>query len=350
MVAVAREADLFTARERVLAPRRLALDCHGNLFVSESANHRVLKIGAGGIPTVVAGIGPFGRHYGGFGGDGGPATRAALSSPEGIAVDAAGNLFIADFYNHRVRKVEPTGRITTVAGTGKQGFSGDGGPATQAMLGGVLALAVDNAGNLFIPDGFADCVRRVARDGTISTVAGGPPRKEGEAAFRFPAGLAIDRGGNLYVADQNQHRIRKVSSDGKITTVAGTGQAGFSGDGGPAVKAQLRTPTAVAVDQAGNLFIADSGNGRVRKLAPDGSIQTIAGGGAIPPDDGATATTVRIVPLDVVVDRAGNLVITDLGSRSVMKICQVAAPGIFPEPAESQPGDSLAAPPGSMPE
>jgi sugar lactone lactonase YvrE len=349
LVAGAGEASTLTDRERVLAPRRLALDRDGDLFVSEVANHRVLKVSAGGPPTVVAGIGPLNSPFGGFSGDGSPAARAALNGPEGIAVDGDGNLFIADFHNHRVRKVDPKGQITTIAGTGLQGFSGDGAPATKAMLSGPVAVAVDRVGNLFISDAHTDCVRRVARDGTITTIAGGPD-PQGTAAFRVPAGLAIDPTGNLFVADQNRHRIRKVSSDGKVTTVAGTSQRGFSGDGGPAVKAQLRYPTAVAVDRGGNLFVADSGNGRVRKVTPDGGIQTIVGGGTVPPVDGTLATTVRLVPHDIAINSSGDLLITDRGTRSVLKVSHVAAPGILPGPSQDKAADPTNGSPDATPD
>ena len=211
----------------------------------------------------------------GFSGDGGPAEQARLWNPSGVAVDGSGNLFIADQDNQRIRRVDRTGTITTVAGTGRRGFSGDGGPAEQAQLAFPSGVAVDGVGNLFIADRFNQRIRKVDRTGTITTVAGtgeegfsgdGGPAEQ--ARLASPFGVAVDGAGNLFIADFGNHRIRRVDRAGTITTVAGTGERGFSGDGGPAEQAQLASPFGVAVDGAGNLFIADTDNDRIRKLTP----------------------------------------------------------------------------------
>jgi sugar lactone lactonase YvrE len=257
-------------------------------------------------------------------------------------VDRTGNLFIAEWRNHRIRRVSSDGKITTVAGTGKQGFSGDGGPATAAALSGPSGLAVDRASNLFIADFKNGRVRKVSPNGTISTVAGGGADDPGDggpstaAMLATPAGLAVDSTGNLFIASQNSHRVRKVSPNGTITTVAGGGPGGlraggFSGDGGRATKAQLKFPNDVAVDRAGNLFIADSGNHRVRKVSPDGTITTAAGGGTRGPVAGIAATAAALDPFGVEVDNEGNLLIADNSNR-ILKVISVAAPGRLEEP------------------
>jgi hypothetical protein len=219
--------------------------------------------------TTIAGTGTAG-----YSGDGGPATSAQVDSPHGLATDGSGNLFIADILNHRIRKVDASGTITTVAGTGTVGFSGDGGPATDAQFRRPMDVAVDELGNLFIADILNHRIRKVDASGTITTVAGtGTAGYSGDggpatnAQFDRPYSLDMDGSGNLFIADILNHRIRKVDASGTITTVAGTGTAGYSGDGGPATDAQLNVPAGVVVDWIGNLFIADSDNHRIRKTS-----------------------------------------------------------------------------------
>ena len=218
--------------------------------------------------------------------DGGPATSAMLYDAAGVAADCAGTVYIADTGDSIVRKVTPDGIITTVAGFGPYGYSGDGGPARAAQLSYPYGLALDSTGNLYIMDTGNDRVRKVALDGTISTVAGngtdgfgGNGGPASGAQFHYPIGIALDAGGNLYIADSGNNRIRKIARDGTVSTVAGNGTAGYSGDNGPATSAELAAPRGVAVDAAGNLYIADSNNSRIRKVALDGTISTVAGNG-----------------------------------------------------------------------
>lgn len=242
-------------------------------------------------------------------GDGGPAVAAQFGAIQGVAADRAGNLYLSDTDNHRVRKVTPDGCIATLAGTGAAGFSGDGGPAAAAQLNLPYGLAVDPAGNVYIADLGNSRIRRVAPDGAISTWAGGGSDATGEggpataAALRTPRNLALDAAGNLYVSEFQGHRVRKITPDGHIATVAGTGLAGFSGDGGPATAAELNYPAGLALDRAGSLYIADSQNQRVRAVAATGAITTAAGG-----------ATPLALPAAVAVDAAGNLYISDNGT------------------------------------
>jgi sugar lactone lactonase YvrE len=253
-------------------PAAVALDAQGNLFIADSGNNHIRKVDTNGVITSVAGGGT-----NGFAGDGGPATKAILNNPQGLALDAAGNLFIADSGNNRVRKVDLDGVITSVAGGGTNSFLNGGGPATNANLAGPLGLAVDRDGNLFIADSGNYCIRKLDAAGSMTTVSGtgfggysGDGGRAIDAQLSAPAGLAVDASGNLYIADTDNHRIREVNTNGTIDTVAGNGENLQLGDGDPAIDAGLRSPSGVAVDKFGQLFIADSFDNRIRKVA-DGS-------------------------------------------------------------------------------
>src|SRR5579883_438001 len=300
----------------------LTVDGQGNLLVSDYT--RVRRVSPSGIIATIVGTGA--GALGVAFGDGGPATAARLTAPDGLALDGQGNLYIADW--NIVRKVSPAGIITTVAGTGKGGFSGDGGPAVTAQLSNVKGLALDQPGNLYIADYSNGRIRRVAPDGTIMTVAGGGTAGVGDgspstqATLSFPRGVAVDGQGNLYISQQTGARVRKVSTDGIITTVAGNGRAGFSGDGGPGTSAQLYSPSGIALDGAGNLYIADFSNRRIRKLATDGTITTVAGNGkAIYTGDGGPATAAQFGgSVTAAADAEGNLYVADQGDNVVRKV------------------------------
>ena len=309
---------------RLDSPRGVAVDGAGNLYIADSDNDRIRRVDPSGTITTVAGTGETG-----FSGDSGPAARARLNFPQGLAVDDTGNLFIADSGNHRIRRVDPSGIITTVAGRGERGFSGDGGPSIRAQFDYPLDVAVDSAGNLFIADYWNHRIRRVGPSGAISTIAGSSKQGfsgDGDPAvtaqLRGPAGVAVDGAGNLFIADSGNDRIRRVDPSGVITTIAGTGASGFSGDGDPAVTAQLRGPAGVAVDSAGSLFIADSGNDRIRRVDPSGVITTMAGMGApgFGGDNGSAVDAQLFIPAGVAVDSAGNLFIADSGNDRIRRV------------------------------
>lgn len=309
---------------RLADPWGVAVDGIGTLYIADWGEDRVRRVDLDGNITTVAGTGKDG-----FSGDGGPATQAQLNDPVAMAVDETGSLYIADRKNNRVRKVDPEGTITTVAGTGTRGFSGDGGPATQAQLADPSSVAVDNTGTLYIADLGNRRVRTIDADGKIATVAGtgterfsvdGTPATQAQLAL--PVGVAVDDTGTLYIADQNNNRIRRVDTNGTITTVAGTGTEGFSGDGGPATQAHLADPFSVAVDDTGALYVADRGNDRVRRVDPDGTITTVAGTGTHGfSSDGGPANKAHLAgPSGVAVDHTGALYIVDQGNRRVRRV------------------------------
>ncbi len=279
----------------------LAVDSAGNLYFSDGENQRVRKVDTKGIVSTVAGNGNMG-----FSGDGGPATSAMLKFPGGLAADGFGNLYIADEFNERVRKVDATGTITTVAGNGNSGFNGDGSQATAAAIGECIGVAVDGSGNLYISGNFR--IRKVDTAGVIGTVTGtgsnGYSGDGGPAAGAAgdPVGMAVDAAGNLYFADANAQRVRKIDTSGNITTVAGNGKYADTGDGGPAASASMETPEDVSFDGAGNLYIAETsyyirkvsgaaGTGTAIQASPATLTFSYSTGGSAPPSQNLTVSS-----------------------------------------------------------
>jgi sugar lactone lactonase YvrE len=266
-------------------PNDIAFDTAGNIYISDGGiycsgpgGYTVRKVDPHGTITTVAGTGKVG-----FSGDGRPATKAQLNVPIAVAVDQKGNLYITDESNYRIRKVDKDGIITTFAGTGEGGYSGDGGPATSAKLIDPGGLAFDAKGNLYVAD--YTTVRKIDPSGTITTVAGtGQLGFSGDGGRAIEAKLtaydvALDHQGNIYISDTENNRVRKVDKDGIIHTVAGSGKRGYSGDGGPATRAALKDPVGLAVDVEGNVFFSDHHNNVVRKIDRYGKITTVAGTG-----------------------------------------------------------------------
>ena len=265
----------------------LAIDAQDNLYFTEWYGHVVVKVSRDGSATTIAGTGSPG-----FSGDGGPANAAQLNGPSGVTLDASGNIYIADTLNNRIRKVGTDGNITTIAGTGPCGIVGDGGPALAAELCQPAETVFDRSGNLLIADYGNRRVREISPDGNIVTIAGngkfdtgsiysgsnGDGGPELRATFFQIGGAAFDPQGNLYVSDFLGFNIRKIASNGTVSTIAGNGQNGYSGDGGPALQAQLVYPGPVSVGPDGAVYVI-TGDSRVRKITPDGNIHLVAGTG-----------------------------------------------------------------------
>jgi uncharacterized protein (TIGR03437 family) len=296
-------------------PKGLAIATNGTLYIADTGNFRVRSVNSSGIINTLAGNG-----VDSYTGDGGAAVSASFSDVMAVAVNLAGDVYIADASNRVVRMVSVAGTVTTIAGIGVQGFSGDGGLATAAALGRAVALALDPSGNLYIVDSVNQRVRRVATNGIITTIAGnGTSAYAGDgglatlASFSFPLGVAVDGSGNVYIADAGNNRVRKITAAGAISTVAGNGQAGFSGDGGTATSAALNLPSDVALDSAGNLYIADAGNNRIRMVSSTGVITTIAGTSTngFSGDGGPAAQAVLNYPWGLATDASGDVYVAD---------------------------------------
>lgn len=293
----------------------LALDASGNLYIADWQNNRVRKVTPAGIITTFAGTGEPGSS-----GDGGPAALARVENPRSVAVDRYGNVYIAEQGNSRIRKVDTTGVIRTVAGNGQIGFATEGIPATEAPMWLVGGVAVDRDGNLYFPDVPNHTVWKVTPNGMLVRFAGGngggysgDGGSARNAQFLFPADVAIDSLGNIYISDNNNNRIRKVTPDGIITTAVGTGNFGGRGDNGPAVNAELTHPLGLAFDSEDNLYIAGIYNCNVRKVSPQGIITTVAGTGTwgFSGDDGPATSAQMTHVLDVTAG-GGRLYLSDV--------------------------------------
>jgi hypothetical protein len=316
-------------------PCGIALDGRGNLFISDCLNNLIRKVNAHGIITVFAGGGTGGGNDGL--GDGGAATNAILNWPNTIIPDAVGDLLFDDYNNNRVRKISADGIITTIVGGGTGGL-GDGGAATDASLNNPACIARDRDGNLLVADAHNNRIRKVDRNGIITTIAGGGAGGGTDglgdggpatnAIINYAGGLAVDAFGNIYIVDTFNHRVRKVDREGIITTFAGGGAGGGTdglGDGGPASNAILAFPNRVTVDPAGNLLIADFNNNRIRNVDTHGIIATVIGGGTGGGTDGLgdgdpAANAILSAPLDMVFDSSGNLFIADDHNNRIRKV------------------------------
>jgi trimeric autotransporter adhesin len=310
------------------APTGIIVDAAGNLIVSDLGNNRVRKISPSGVITTIAG-------GGGSLGDGGPAVNAQITGPVSTLLDAAGNLYVAGFAEARIRKITPAGIISTIAGTGVAGFSGDGGQAVNAQLHSPIGMAFDSSGNLYISDRQNARVRKITMStGVITTVAGnGSTTSSGDGGPATSAGvntfgaIAFDASDNLYIADHN-HRIRRVTPAGIISTVVGTGVAGATGDGGQAASATINLPYGLKFDAEGNLYIGSWGARLIRMVTPAGIISTVAGNGsATRPANGAPAMSGGVVPdMDIAFDALGNLYFASFTDNHIRKITRSAPP------------------------
>lgn len=328
-------------------PFGLAVDNPGNIYVFDQLNAVIRKINPAGIISTFAGNGSVG-----FSGDGGPATSAQIGNhySGNPAIDVAGNIYFSDAGNQVIRKINTAGIITTVAGNGTFGYSGDGGPARSAQI-GPRDLAVDNAGNIYFTDAQSR-IRKVSTNGIITTIAGtGNVGFSGDGSPAISAnidaiGIAVDNSDNIYFTDVNTNRVRKINSAGIISTIAGIGIQGYSGDGGPAIAAALKEPYDVHADAFGNIFIAEY-NHTIRKINSAGVITTVAGNGTAGySGDGGPATSAQLhYPVSVWVDNKGDIYIPDFWEHhTIRKVsnCKGIPPTILISPEVSiEPGGSI---------
>ena len=314
-------------------PEKIILDAAGNMYIADDQNNRIRKINTAGIITTIAGNGT-----GGYSGDGGQATAAEIKETSCICLDMLGNLYIADDANSRIRLINTTGIISTVVGNGTCCTNlGDGGQATAAECDGPDNVVFDTAGNLYISDYGNSRVRMINTVGIINTIAGngiagysGDGGQAINAEINNPEEVAFDAVGNLYIADTENNRIRMVNTIGIINTIAGTGTAAYSGDGGQATNAELHYPSGIAFDGAGNLYISDTDNNRIRMVNTAGIISTIVGNGTAGySGDGGSATAAQLdAPTRLTFDATGNLYFADAFNNSIRKVSNIGQAGI----------------------
>ena len=316
---------------KLFGPGGLAIDKAGNTYIIDLQNNRIRKVFSFGIIVTIAGNG-----ISGYNGDSILAVNAELHQPEGIAVDAIGNVYIADELNNRIRKIDTNGYITTIAGTGAIGFTGDNGPAKAAKLSGPTGVCVDNQGNILIADRSNSRIRKIDTNGIITTVAGsGVFGYDGDnwpsatmAGLRDPTSVAVDNIGNIYVVDQGDQRIRKVDTFNKISTIYGNGLMGYSGDGLLGTNSRMYYPTSVAVDRFGNVYVCDEQNYRIRKLDHTfKTVKTIAGNGVsgFVGDTGYAVQNEIGDPKGVAVDSNGNVYFSDWSNNRVEYVTSVVS-------------------------
>lgn len=311
-------------------PSKLALDSTGNLYVADIFNDRIRKIGTNGIIMTVAGNGNFG-----FSGDGGPATSAGVASPPGVALDNQGNIFVADQGNNRIRRIGTNGIITTIAGNGIGAYSGDGGPATNASLYAPQAVALDRFGNLFIADTGNSVIREMNINGVITTVAGngtaafvGDGGPATNASLNNPLDLVVDSTGDLFIADEANNRVRQVGANGIIATVAGNGGTGLTQIGSPATNTSIYSPTSLALEPSGNLLIGTDGYSQVLSVGGNGVITLVAGNGTNGySGNGGPATNAEITFADGLVVSSSGILYITDSKNGAIR--QVATDGII---------------------
>jgi sugar lactone lactonase YvrE len=326
----ARAQNVSAITVPLLLPSAIVFDPTGNLYIAETANHVIRKVDTNGNITTIAGTGTQG-----FSSVSGPANAAQLDSPQGLALDTANHLYIADTHNHVIRKLNlTTGILTTIVGTGAPGFSGDHGPATSAQLDLPTALALDAKNNLYLADTRSHRIRRIdATTGLITTIAGnGTQGFSGDngpataASIDSPTGLALDASNNLYLADTHNHRIRRIDAiTGLITTIAGTGSLGYSGDNAQAATAALALPHGLTLDAGGNLYLADTENNRIRRIdATTGIITTVAGNctQGFSGDNGPATAAALDIPRDATFSPGSLLTLADTGNQRIRQLDQ----------------------------
>lgn len=293
-------------------PYGLAFDASGNLYVADEDNNRIRKISTSGVVTTIAG-----KSYG-FADN--KDSLAQFRYPADVAVDGQGNVYVADRYNNRIRKITPDGNVTTIAGTGVAGFKNGQGDTAQFYY--PTGIAVDASGNIYVADTYNQRIRKITPQRMVSTVAGKvygfADNKDTLAKFRYPSDVVVDRSGNLFVTDQSNDRIRKITPDGMVSTVAGDGNYGLvDGDG---TLAEFADPYQLTLDGSGNLYVADTYNNRIRKVTPSGVVSTIAGSGAYGYQNGKDLNARFRYPQGIAITPTGAIYVSDAYNACIRKI------------------------------
>ncbi len=295
-------------------PTGITVDSFGNVYVADMQNNKIRKISTSGLVNTLAGSGSYGSANG-------TGTSASFKGPSGVAIDGFGNIYIADTYNQKIRKISPSGIVSTFAGSGSNGSSD--GTSSSASFDGVRGIAIDSIGNLYVADMYNHKIRKINPSGVVSTLAGSGLAGSSDvagasASFTNPTGVAVDGSGNVYVSDQGNHKIRKVSPTGIVSTLAGSGLAGNSD--GEGAEASFNMPTGLTIDASGNLYVADAYNNNIRKVTPSGIVSTVAGNGTVGSVDGVGAAAKFNYPNGIAIDRAGYLYVADLANQKIRKI------------------------------
>jgi sugar lactone lactonase YvrE len=306
--------DGATSSARFNSPLGVAVDSSGNVYVGDASNHRIRKITSAGVVSTFAGSGTAGFNDG-------ATSSAQFNNPRGVAVDSSGNVYVGDFSNHRIRKITSGGVVSTLAGDGTSGFND--GATSSAKFDSPFGVAVDSSGNVYVADYGNHRIRVITPAGVVSTFAGDGTfgfndGATSSAQFKYPYGVAVDSSGNVYVADSNNHRIRKITSGGVVSTLAGDGTAGYLDGTGTAARFNL--PSGVAVDSSGNVYVAEFFNHRIRKITSGGVVSTLAGDGTAGFNDGATSSAKFDSPFGVAVDSSGNVYVADRNNNRIRKI------------------------------
>jgi sugar lactone lactonase YvrE len=293
------------------------VDRSNNIYVADSDNHLIRKITSTGAVSTLAGSGLVGSGNG-------SGTSATFNLPMGLAVDSDDNIYVADSGNHLIRKITKEGVVSTFAG--QSGVTGSGnGSGTSATFNYPIGIAVDSTGIVYVADSSNHLIRKITKDGVVSTVAGqsglaGSGNGSGTSVtFNYPQGLAVDSTGTVYVADSSNHLIRKITKDGVVSTLAGSGSAG-SGSNGSGTSATFRAPSGLAVDSTGTVYVADTGNHLIRKITKDGVVSTLAGSGLPGSDNGSGTSATFRAPSGLAVDSAGTVYVADYSNHLIRKI------------------------------
>ncbi len=312
-------ADAKGTRATFNRPSKIAVDYSGNLYVADELNNKIRKITPDGMVTTLAGSGKAGTDNNSKG------MAAGFNSPGGIGVDRQGNVFVADVFNHRIRKITPSGVVSNFAGTGHPGYLDDA-HGLLAEFNFPVDLAVDENGNLYVADEGNNKIRKITPAGSVSTFAGSGSvgaldnRVGVLATFNQPNGIAADGKGNVYVADQLNHKVRKITPNGAVSTLAGSGQAGFS-DNIIGILASFNNPRGIAVDRIGNVYVCDAGNQKIRKISPSGEVSTLSGSGAPGSQDNENGSRAGFYfPNGITIDSLGNLYVADCLNNRIRKI------------------------------